>query len=147
MNRMMFTIMTLSVFALSFTMVSEEQAFASSITTSDTMYTCSSSSGTDNDISITNKTDGQIISSNTLNINGLSSEGCTGLVQDPIFEIWYIVIRDTDSYLATVDPLTGLGSSIGLINERTQSIAFNSTGHLFGWSGQAGTDPVVKNNI
>ena len=137
-SHILFALMAFSVFALSFPLISDAQA----ITTSDTMYSCDSPSGGGNEIHLADKTTGAAISSSTLSISGITSQGCTGLAQDPLTGTWYAVIRapggPLEGYLATVDPTTGFGTSIGQIDSGTQSIAFNSIGDLFGFANSQG---------
>ncbi len=117
------------------------------IVTSNTMFTCDSPSGSGNEIHVSDPTRSfttQIISSSTLNISGITSTGCAGIAQDPISGNWYALIRDGFSgagfeYLSIVDPTTGLGTAIGLVDDAVNGLAFNSTGHLFAQASSGGT--------
>jgi len=123
-------------------------SYASSITTNpDVMYVCDAPVYETNEIHRMNFTTGQKISSVTM--TGTPMIGCTGLAVDPTDGTYYIGIKtegDGSSYLGTIDPVTGVVTSIGEVEETgfcdtnyhtcTQgngitNLAFNSTGHLF----------------
>ena len=143
-------------------MVSVDNSYASSITTNQTQaFSCSSTSSGFNYLHHTNGTDGipleassgQIIGTGwggvdtrqniVIDPNGTSftsTTGCSGFAQDPVSELYYGNFRDVgndpigDNWIAIVDPFTGVGTAIGNLSDGIQSIAFNSTGHLFGWT-------------
>ena len=103
------------------------------------VYTCDSPSGSTNEIHTVDPSNHHNpTSSSTLVISGVTSQGCVGLAQHPITNVWYIGIRESlggssDNWLATVNPTTGVGTAIGNMNEGLNSIAFNPAGDL--WAG------------
>jgi len=115
-------------------------SYASSITTNtDVMYVCDAPVFETNEIHRMNYTTGQKISS--VAMTGTTLVGCHGLAQDPTDGQWYIGIKtagDGTSYLGTIIPSTGVITSIGLVDNNGKNgfntLAFNSTGHLFAGS-------------
>lgn len=119
--------------------ISVDSAFAQ-VTTTTTTYSCDSPSPATNEIHIINQTDSfNPITSNSISVSGFTSQGCVGLAQHPISEVWYIALRenggdsDVDNYLATINPENGTGTLIGTMSEGINAIHFNATGHLFGF--------------
>ena len=102
---------------------------ASGITTTDQFYTCGTAGENNRDIHLRNKVDGVVISSNTVSISGLplSYMGCNGLAQDPTDEQWYIIagMQSGNRNLATIDPSTGIGTSIGAMGDNYVSLTIS----------------------
>ena len=102
---------------------------ASGITTTDQFYTCGTAGENNRDIHLRNKVDEVVISSNTVSISGLplSYMGCNGLAQDPTDEQWYIIagMQSGNRNLATIDPSTGIGTSIGAMGDNYVSLTIS----------------------
>ncbi len=130
------------IFAIGFSL---PNAFAQ-ITSTDTLYSCGSSNGTDIDVHLRDKLTGVSISSNSWSIEGLSNiQGCFGLTQDPNDFQWYAIIEDTGSrFLALVNPSTGTGSLIGSTEDNTvYSLAIGNDGTMYSADG---SDNIVTLN-
>jgi len=111
------------------------------ITNSDVAYSCDSPVDGNNSIHTLDKTDGSLGADVVMVVSGMPTgiSGCTGLAEDPITKTWYVVARESTQgsfggYLAIINPVTGVGVSIGQIDDGLQSIAFDSSGKLYGFS-------------
>lgn len=121
---------------------------AGGIITTDIAYACDTPTIGGNEIHLINKSTGAIISSNTLSISGISSEGCLGLAQDPTDLTWYAIIQSGgDRYLSTIDPSTGLGTSLGDTGDKVNSITIKPDGTLYASIGTGGTDNDSLNTL
>lgn len=68
--------------------------------------------------------------------------GAVGLAQGP--EALFVLLKiqgETNRFLATLDPQTGVATSIGDLGDRFSSIAFVPDGRLFGVTGDGATAP------
>ena len=119
-------------------------AFA--VTTNDILYACDKPNAQTNFIYELDKTDGTIISSQVIDIDGISGKvkGCTAISQDPISGTYYAVIQTSGGgqsgrILATINPETGMGTKIDSMDAAISTLAFSSDGSLFAVVG-AGSD-------
>lgn len=120
---------------------------SSAVSTTDKLYSCDGPFGNDQ-IHELNKFTGDIVSSVTITtVIGLPGTylGCTGLTQDPTDGIWYAIAETTESstngssrYIVTIDPIFGVISSIGTIDDAYATLAFTSNGTLYAM-GDAGS--------
>lgn len=78
---------------------------------------------------------------NTVNITlvGFTVEGGTGLAMDPTTQVLYVMLKvaeDSDRWLVTVDPVSGVATLIGDTGRKFADIAFDDVGVLYGVTGR-----------
>lgn len=86
---------------------------------------------------------GATLSATQLTTSSGSVTACNGLALDPLSGQLYALVRTTGSgrQLATVDPATGVATSLGTTSDAFASIAFRIDGTLFGVTGDGANVP------
>jgi hypothetical protein len=85
---------------------------------------------------------GDQIGSTDITISGVNIQGFTGLASDPTQNTLYIIAKDGPNFhLATLDPVTGVGTSVGILGDRFAGITFGDDGTLYGITGDGGSAP------
>ncbi len=120
----------------------------STSTTTDDLYSCDNPNEGGNLIHLIDETDGSFISSQTIVVSGLNQDGCLGLATDPTNGQMYAILRDSDRYLVSIDPTTGVGTNIGQFTYivggfdfYARSINFDIDGQLYVTESTTNEDP------
>lgn len=84
-------------------------------------------------------TSGEELEAVAIDLDGRPIDGVLGLAVDPTTDSLYAILRmeDTgDRELAMLDPVTGVGTQVGVLSDYFSAIAFDADGVLFGLTGR-----------
>ncbi len=90
---------------------------------------------------------GATLSEVVITLPGRNVRGCNGMAKDPTTGVCYVVLNVTEPettnprILAVVNPFTGQAREIGNTGDAFSSIAFDSSGTLYGVTGNGGSNP------
>ncbi len=136
---MRYLIALILIFAVGFSL---PMAFADIVTDDSLMYLCTNPNGQNQLSTLTFPSLTETFTHSIVTVSGIEAVGCHGMAQDPSVlpsEEWYMLYRDsepTDIHLITINLTTGVGTDIGQLDDSMQTMAFNSTGHLFTYTNQ-----------
>ena len=96
--------------------------------------------------------DASTLESITITLAGVSINGGNGLAYDAANGILYAIIRQDNNqgprHLTTLDPATGVATSIGILSDKFSSLAFDSTAEtLYGITGKGADVPATLYSI
>jgi len=139
----------LAVLILAFTVIIQSMTTSANAGVS-TLYSCVRGlSNDDNLYQINPETGADAGGTQTITLAGQTVKGCNGLARDPTTGTCWIMINvqaggagspvPTGRILATIDESTGVATQIGIPGIAFASIAFDSSGTLFGVTGDGAT--------
>lgn len=113
-----------------------------------TLYSCESpEAGVAPFIHTINPNTGATLTTTEITLAGATATGCNGLARDPTTGVCWIIINTssdqspTPRILATIDPSTGVATSVGNTGDAFSGITFDSSGVLFGVTGDGASTP------
>ncbi len=96
----------------------------------------------DDQLRVVDLSTGATLGATTLTLPGATITGCTALAEDPLTGTLYGILKlegQMGRELATIDPASGACTSVGDTGDNFAAIAFDSTGILFGLTGDGAT--------
>ncbi|MCZ6865705.1 MAG: hypothetical protein O7D98_08865, partial [Candidatus Dadabacteria bacterium] len=94
-----------------------------------------------------NPNTGATLSTVEIILGNSNVRGCNGMAQDPTTGVCYMILNVTEPettnprVLAVINPFTGLAFEIGNTVKAFSSITFDSSGILYGVTGNGGSPP------
>jgi hypothetical protein len=117
---------------------------------SQTLYSCESARGGHPLLHTIDPDAGTILTTTTITLDAETLIGCNGLARDPTTGVCWIILSAPgggsggfpgERTLATIDETTGVATSVGNLGDAFAGITFDSTGKLYGITGDGATTP------